>query len=203
MKKDVQEFQEIYDTYQPRILSYLARMVGPDEAEDLTQDVFLKVIQALPGFRGQSSLSTWIYRIATNAAWDRLRRPAGQRTAASGPREDADAGADAEDALMGEAAPSAEQQLIRVEMRGCIMEFVEKLPENYRTVIVLSELEDLRNSEIAEILGVTLDTVKIRLHRARARLKEELRGHCDFFRDERNEIACDRKREDPKPALTD
>jgi RNA polymerase sigma-70 factor (ECF subfamily) len=206
MKNTALEFQKIYDAFQPKILRYLARMVGPDESEDLTQDVFLKVLQALPGFRGQSRLSTWLYRIATNAALDRLRRPAFQRTgpvASHDPAGEGGTGVDEEDTAMTEETPSAEQKLIREEMRDCIMEFVEKLPGNYRTVIVLSELEGLRNSEIAEILGVTLDTVKIRLHRARARLKEELKGRCDFYRDERNEIACDRKREGPKPATTD
>jgi len=78
-------------------------------------------------------------------------------------------------------------------MNKCIRDFVEKLPENYRTVVVLSELEGLINNEIAEILGVSLDTVKIRLHRARVKLKKELETHCSFYRDERNELACDLK----------
>jgi RNA polymerase sigma-70 factor (ECF subfamily) len=78
-------------------------------------------------------------------------------------------------------------------MNDCIRNFVEKLPENYKTVLVLSELEGLQNQEIAEILGLTLDTVKIRLHRARGKLKKELETHCNFYRDERNELACDLK----------
>ena len=67
------EFPQIYTAYWPKIARYLARLVGEDEAEDLTQEVFIKVSQALPGFRGESSVSTWLYRIATNAAYDRLR----------------------------------------------------------------------------------------------------------------------------------
>ena len=78
-------------------------------------------------------------------------------------------------------------------MNKCIRDFIEELPENYRTVVVLSELEGLKNTEIAEILGVSLDTIKIRLHRARAKLKKELETHCDFYRDEGNEFACDVK----------
>ena len=70
---------------------------------------------------------------------------------------------------------------------------IERLPENYRAVIVLSELGELKDSEIADILGLSLHTVKIRLHRARAELKKELTAACLFYRDDRNELACDRK----------
>ncbi|MGH7800045.1 MAG: RNA polymerase sigma factor [Thermodesulfobacteriota bacterium] len=70
---------------------------------------------------------------------------------------------------------------------------MEKLPENNKTVLVLSELEGLKDHDIVEILGLSLDTVKIRLHRARAKLKKELETHCNFYRDERNELACDLK----------
>jgi RNA polymerase sigma-70 factor (ECF subfamily) len=78
-------------------------------------------------------------------------------------------------------------------MNSCIREYIEQLPEDYRAVLVLSEVEGLKNLEIAEILGVSLYTVKIRLHRARARLKERLGSHCNFYLDERSELACDRK----------
>ena len=72
-------FQQVYDEYHARVLRYLTRMVGAAEAEDLTQEVFVKIGQALETFRGESRLSTWIYRIATNAALDRLRRPSARR----------------------------------------------------------------------------------------------------------------------------
>src|SRR5574342_539452 len=78
------ELQEIYDAFQPRILRYLTRLVGQFEAEDLTQEVFVKAGQALGSFRGESQLSTWIYRIATNAALDRLRSRSFQHTAHRG-----------------------------------------------------------------------------------------------------------------------
>ena len=69
------EFQKIYDTFQPKILRYLKNLTGEDEAEDLTQEVFVKVSKALGNFRGESKFSTWIYRVATNTAIDRLRNP--------------------------------------------------------------------------------------------------------------------------------
>ena len=88
---------------------------------------------------------------------------------------------------------SAEVGLIREEMADCIKEFVYRLPPDYSTIIILNELEGFTNKEIAEILQVSLGTVKIRLHRARAKLKKSLETGCDFYQDERSELSCDRK----------
>jgi RNA polymerase sigma-70 factor (ECF subfamily) len=78
-------------------------------------------------------------------------------------------------------------------MSDCIREFVERLPPDYKTIITLNELEGFTNREIAEILEITLETTKIRLHRARAKLKESLESGCDFYLDGSSELACDRK----------
>ena len=176
---------------------YLKHLVGEDEVEDLTQEVFVKVHQALENFRGESKLSTWLYRIATNAALDRLRSPSFQRIAQERLSDDSiekgEEDVDARDVWTGEKKPLVEQQIIREEMNDCIRGYVEKLPENYRTVLVLSEWEGLRNNEIAEILGITLDTVKIRLHRGKEKLKEELETHCDSYWIEENEFLPDLK----------
>lgn len=191
------DFQEIYSTFQPRILGYLSRMVGADDAEELTQEVFVKVDKALKEFRGEAQLSTWIYRIATNAALDRLRNPSFRQRARECESVDSSAESTAEsqdrNVWTGEKMPDVDQQLIRQEMNSCIREYIDQLPEDHRAVLVLSEVEGLKNREIAEILGVSLDTVKIRLHRARTRLKESLGRHCNFYLDERSELACDRK----------
>jgi len=191
------DFQEIYAAFRPKIQGYLSRMVGEDEAEELTQEVFVKVDRALREFRGEARLSTWIYRIATNAALDRLRTPAYRQRGRECVPVDSSAESAAElpdrNVWTGEESLDVDRQLIRREMNSCIREYVEQLPEDYRAVLVLSEVEGFRNREIAEILGVSLDTVKIRLHRARARMKESLSRHCNFYLDERSELACDRK----------
>jgi RNA polymerase sigma-70 factor (ECF subfamily) len=83
--------------------------------------------------------------------------------------------------------------VIRDEMNGCIREIIGRLPEAYRSVIVLSELEGFRDGEIAEILGLSLQAAKVRLHRARTKLRRDLETACVFYRDERNELSCDRK----------
>lgn len=181
------DFKSIHDQFRPRVLRYITRLVGEAEAEDLTQSVMLKVQEGLSGFRGDSSISTWIYRIATNVALDKLRQKGIQALTDTGYEFDED------DLPPAAESPSVETTAIREEMSACISEFVARLPENYKAVMVLSELEGFTNGEIAAILGVTLDTVKIRLHRAREKLRKDLEAGCNFYRDERSEFACDRK----------
>lgn len=183
------QFQDIYDSFQPKILRYMARLVNDNEAEDLTQEVFVKVGQALAAFRGESSLSTWIYRIATNTALDRRRSPSFRWGAnnLSDPVNQEDE-TEIDDLQAADKDLSTEQQFVRQEMNECIAGFIERLPESYQTVLVLSEIEGLKNHEIAEILGVTLGTVKIRLHRARLKLREELVARCDVCWVEENEF---------------
>lgn len=156
----------------------MMRLVGEGEAEDLAQEVFLKAKHALPGFRGESSLSTWLYRIATNAALDRLRSTAFQNQQVNYPIEEM---GDGWNVCLTEYKPPVEQQYVKHEMGACIAGYLARLPDIYRQVLVLSDMEQLSNKEIAEILGVTLGTVKIRLHRARACLREELETHCEYY----------------------
>jgi RNA polymerase sigma-70 factor (ECF subfamily) len=182
------ELQNIYSEFQPRILHYLSRLVSVSEAEDLTQEVFIKVSQGLNMFRGECQLSTWLYRIATNVAMDRLRSPAYQRVV-----ETADADVDDVGIWMAEKTLSVEQHITRDEMCECIAKYVKKLPGNYRSVVVLSMMEGFSNKEIAEILKLSLETVKIRLHRGKVRLKLELEANCNFSYDEDNEFVCDPK----------
>jgi RNA polymerase sigma-70 factor (ECF subfamily) len=182
------DFQAVHDQFRPRVLRQLKRLVGDGEAEDLTQSVMLKVSDGLPGFRGGSSLSTWIYRIATNAALDRMRRrnamPAGEMSVDF---EEEDIPAEARTA-------SPEATAIHDETSACIRAFIERLPDNYRTVMMLSDVDGLKNEEIAAHLGLSVGTVKIRLHRAREKLRKELEMGCSFDHDEAGELGCD-----PKP----
>jgi RNA polymerase sigma-70 factor (ECF subfamily) len=181
------DFKSLHDQFRPRVLRYLTRMVGEADAEDLTQAVMLKASEGLSTFRGDSSISTWLYRIATNAALDKLRQRRTQslvETEQEFDEEELPAAAD---------TASVETAAIRAEMSACIGEFVARLPENYKTVMILSEIEGFRNDEIAAMLGLTLDTVKIRLHRAREKLRKELQAGCMFYRDDADELACDRK----------
>jgi len=188
MSHDIYDFENIYNEYQLKIQYYLQRMIGREEADDLTQDVFLKVLHGLCKFNGNSKLSTWIYKIATNTALDRLR---------SAPYKNASKTLTNSEML--EKGPVAsgdtkslptDEQLIDNEMNSCIRADIDNLPDKYRTIIVLSELQELSNQEIAEILGITLENVKIRLHRARGLLKKELDGHCNYYHNSKDNLAC-------------
>lgn len=184
------EFQDIYNAFHEKIRRYLTRLVGENDAEDLTQEVFLKASRALYSFEGKSQISTWLFRIATNTALDRLRNKSDRHTVSGDDLYEL-AGEGAEWAV--ELSASPEQAVIQKEMNHCIREIVETLPESYRVAISLSELEGFSNKQIAEITGTSLETVKIRLHRARRELKQKMSLQCDFYRDEQNEFACDRK----------
>ena len=197
------DFQNIYDEFYEKIRHYVGRLAGEAQTEDLTQEVFVKANKGLADFHGKSKLSTWIYRIATNTCLDKLRSKAHRQDRQSESLSD-DEGRqiDVEDQKSsGARSSSVNEQVIKGEMGECITEFVDRLSPDYRAVIVLSELKDLKNQEVADIVGVSLDTVKIRLHRARAKLKQELEGGCDLYRDGENELACDRKHNTENPYL--
>lgn len=192
-----EEFQDLYGKYHPAILRFLSRLVGRDEAEDVAQEVFLKVDRGLEGYRGDAALGTWIFAIARNAALDRLRarRPWDRSAGEPGARCDDEAAADAGSDLPDEQA-CVERRAIAQEMNRCIRGRVETLPESYRSVLTLSELAGMTNAEIASALGITEGAVKIRLHRARAALRKDLGSYCALYRDERDELACEPKSDD-------
>ena len=169
-------------------------MVGAQDAEDLAQEVFIRAAKAYDGFRHEAKIETWLYRIATHVAVDRLRGTALRRETMLGE----ELGEVAEDGR--EAGSTLEEKTLRRAANECIRNVIYGLPENYRTPLILSELEGFTNREIAEILEVSLDTVKIRLHRAKDKLKKALLDACQFSRDERNELTCDPLQSGEDPA---
>jgi RNA polymerase sigma-70 factor (ECF subfamily) len=186
------DFDTIFKEFHPKILHYVSRLAGSLDAEDITQEVFEKVSRGLEDFKGESQLSTWLYRIATNTALDRIKSRQFSRQdkeAALEGRSDVED----KDLWTGQKKRPIDHELIRKEMSECVKEFVHMLPADYQSVILLSELEGFKNREIADILHISLEAVKIRLHRARARLKELLDQGCDFYHDEQSILACDRK----------
>ena len=185
-------FKDVYDEFHPKILRYVTKIAGRTDVDDITQDVFEKVSRSLADFEGRSKLSTWIYRIATNTALDRLRSSSFSRSKKESEIEE-NADLEDRDAWSGQKKGQIVRELIRKEMSECVREYIDKLPPDQRTAIVLSELEGFKNREIADILQISLDNVKIRLHRARARLKKLLDEGCDFYHNEQAILACDRK----------
>ncbi len=197
-KNEADAFQRLYDANHQRICRFLARTAGPQEAEDLAQAVFAKAARALPKFRGDAQMSTWLYRIAANVASDWLRGrsaleakvtvqlPNALDHAASGPRFDL---------ASQQSQTSPEQKLARKEMRDCIRRLIGQLPDKHWTVLMLGELGGFTDDEVAQTLGISRANARVRLHRARAQLRNALEAHCEFSRDEENEFVCE-----PKPA---
>jgi RNA polymerase sigma-70 factor (ECF subfamily) len=193
-------FDKIYTEYYQKIVNYLSRIVGSYDAEDVAQEVFNKINQHIENFKKDSKLSTWIYRIATNAAIDKLRSAAIKHSSKNIPIEE---GADIENQniSINQRPNTTEQNLIRKEMSECVLGFVDKLPSDYKIITVLSELEGLTNKEISHVLDISIENVKIRRHRARAKLKKLLDEGCDFYLNDQNTLACDRKQSQILPKL--
>lgn len=184
------QISDLYQAHYSEIQRYLARFVAEMDAEDLAQTVFVKADRGLEEFRGDSTPRVWLYRIAINTLNDFLKSK-GCRAREAEVRisqaelERFDRSGHQEDLV--------EKDVLRREMNDCIVEFIHRLPESYATVLILNELEGYKNTEIAEILGISLDNVKIRLHRARARLQAELKEGCDFSYNCENELECQRR----------
>ncbi len=142
------------------------------EAEDVMQETFLNAFKAIDQFDGRSGLRTWLYRIAYNAAMMRLRRPRREFVtveAASEPEEGTPVPRELYDW-----SSVPEQEMEKAELRAEMEKAIEDLPEKLKAVFVMRELEELSTEETAEALGVKLEVVKTRLHRARLRLRERL-----------------------------
>lgn len=162
-------FEELVRRYQRPIAAYVYRMVGDyDAALDLTQEVFIKVYGSLSRYRSEFKFSTWIYKIAHNAAIDHLRRGASRETAI-GSSEDERPAITIDHRLL-----TPEQESERNERCFEIETVVRMLPAAYRELIVLRHSNDLSYDEIAEVTGLPLGTVKNRLFRAREAMRDLL-----------------------------
>lgn len=168
-KGDINAFGELYKRYSPRVYNLVYRMLGnAEEAEDVRQDVFLKAFKSLKGFRGQSSFTTWIYRIATNQCLDVMRR---RKTSVSTEALQENQGWEVADSARDH---NPEESLLL----GVTIQAVEKAlmdtPEHYRALIVLRHIENLSYEEIAAVLACSQNSLNVRLHRARECFKKAL-----------------------------
>jgi RNA polymerase sigma-70 factor (ECF subfamily) len=184
---DAPDKPAFFEAYYDRVYRYLQSMVHDSaEAEDLAQETFLRAYQERHSLRESKALVAWLYRIATHAALDKLR----QRTRRAPKESDTDVN---EIELPDRDSVSLQQSLEQGEMSACVQEYLADLPDNYRSVILLHDMEELTGSQIAALLDLPLATVKMRLHRARQRLQAALKAGCDFSSDERNVLVCESK----------
>lgn len=165
-------FEQLVRANTGRLLAVARRLLPTEEdARDVVQEAFLSAFRNLPRFEGGSKLSTWLHRIVVNAALMRLR------TRRRKPEESLDAllpafledGHHAE--KVSEWAEPADRALERTEIKQLVRQYVEQLPETYRTVLLLRDIEGMEIDEVAAALGVTSNAVKMRLHRGRQALR--------------------------------
>jgi len=163
-------FEELVRRYQRPIAAYVYRMVGDyDAALDLTQEVFIKVYNSLTRYRSEFKFSTWIYKIAHNAAIDHLRRHTVREQALTGGID-----GDRREISIESRRLTPEQESECRERRSEIESVVQLLPAAYRELIALRHSHDLSYDEIAEVTGLPLGTVKNRLFRAREAMRDQL-----------------------------
>jgi RNA polymerase sigma-70 factor (ECF subfamily) len=187
---NVDPFRTLYEENHRRVRGLLARMVGPQDADDLAQTVFTKAANALPSFRGDAQTSTWLYRITVNVASDWLRSRSVRESKLTLSLTDASE-EDARAVLPGAAdihgAATPERELASKDTSACIRNEIAKLSDNGRDALMMSALGGLDDEEIAAILGITHGNAKVRLHRARQEFKSIIAARCDFYQ---SELSC-------------
>jgi RNA polymerase sigma-70 factor (ECF subfamily) len=185
------ELSEVYERYHRKVVAYAAKLLGRDQAEDIAQDVFVKVGRSLGTLADRSRLTSWVYAITLNTIRDQARQDGRDAARTEPAARDPQSDEAAEDHVLqaqDSVSRSPEQAAIRNEMVACYLDYVRRLPRRYHVVYALSEFEDLSNQEIADRLLLSLATVKIRLHRARALVHGELRRNCRCYLNERGEL---------------
>lgn len=167
------EFSRLVDAYSGKLYRLAFKMLGnQQDAEDILQETFLKAYRHLSSFDGRSSLSTWLYRIATNEALMRLRRKNPDSVSIDEPIETQDG--EQEPVQIVDWCCLPEEELTTSEVRAYINSSVERLPESLKIVFLLRDIENLSTLETAQALGLSEEAVKTRLSRARMRLREDL-----------------------------
>ena len=159
---DLAAFEELYRAHAGRLFSVACRMLGnPADAEDLLQDIFLSAHRKLDGFRGESALGTWLYRLATNHCLDYLRSRAARMNQATQALDD-----EPSTGMVGSRG-LAEQTVSKMDLERALA----KLPDGCRAAFVLHDVEGMEHREVAEALGIAEGTSKSQVHKARQRLR--------------------------------
>ena len=166
------DFESLVEQYADFVYNVAYRMMGnPEDAQDVSQDAFLSAYRAFERFRGESRVTTWLYRITTNAALMKLRK--GKKA-----RQLTQTGLDDVDIPDWNAQPDTEA--VNSELREKLNEGISRLSPDLRATVVLRDIEGLSNGEAADVLGISVPSMKSRLHRARVLLRKHL---SDYVRE--------------------
>jgi RNA polymerase sigma-70 factor (ECF subfamily) len=174
-KRDEAAFNAFVRVYEQKVFAVVFRMLGNrTEAQDLSQEVFITVFKSIDSFRGDARLSTWLYRVAVNHCKNRLKYLDRRSTRAHGALDDTREGDLTEGGAVGGRPPRPDEAAEGTEMERAVRAALAALDEEHRELVVLRDLEGLSYEEIVQITGLPDGTVKSRLHRARAALREAI-----------------------------
>ncbi|GIV09177.1 MAG: hypothetical protein KatS3mg019_1268 [Fimbriimonadales bacterium] len=175
---DEAAFEQIMNLYADRLYNYILRMVGnPADAEDLLQEAFLRAYQGLPNFDGRASLSTWLYRIATNLCIDHQRKRARRVQTVSYSVWEDDEGETGEWEFPDLQTPNPMDAALNRELRQVVEQAVAALSPKLKTVLLLYDVEELSYDEIARVLSIPIGTVKSRLNHARGQIQKQVEAY--------------------------
>lgn len=178
---DERAFGQLVVRYEAKVYSLAMKMLrNPEDAEDVLQDTFLRAYRGIKSFQGNSTFSTWIYRITANSALMRLRK----KKLPTVSIDDAD---ERESPInIADWSPGPVEQLLTQETQKAMDEAIAALPPEFKQVFILRDVEELSNSEVAEILDLSVAAVKSRLHRARLKVRNRL---AQYFSDAKSSRA--------------
>ncbi len=176
----VESFEELICRYETKVYNLALRLTkSPEDAQEVLQDVFVTLYKKLRDFQGKSAFSSWLYRITVNASFMKLRKRKHQNAVSieelcphipSDYRSDTDFGA------------RTDGRVLRSQLRVALERAICRLPEEYKAVFILRDIDGLSNKEVGEILSLSIPAVKSRLHRSRVMLRRRLRKYYDDVR---------------------
>lgn len=176
------DFLEIYDRYYERVRKFiLASIRNESVADDLLQETFTRVQMNINQVRDSIKISSWIFRVAYNLCQDHFRNL----------KKPSSTAGELDEEMYLPQETSVQKELEQQEMGQCVQAQLNLLPESLRSVLILFDVMEFSQQEVADILGLTVENVKVRLHRARKKMKKILEEKCTFEVDERNVLTCE------------
>jgi RNA polymerase sigma-70 factor (ECF subfamily) len=171
----------IHDQYYHRVRKFILALVRDESvADDLIQETFIRIQEKLDSIRDASKISSWIFRVAYRLCQDHFRS-----------LKKSSAEEEIHEGLVNLQETSIQKKLEQDEMSRCVQDQLNLLPDSMRSVLIFADVMDFSHQEIADILGLTVENAKVRLHRARKKLKAILEEKCTFEVDERNVLICE------------
>lgn len=180
---DIEAFEQLIISCEKKVFNIAYRMIGNyDDANELAQEVFLKAFRSIKKFKGDSLFSTWIYKITANVCLDELRKR--KKKVVISLDQDIELNEGEVKRQIPDDAPTPDLEVESNEIKSAVNESIQQLPEDYKSVIILRDIQGFSYTEISKIVNCPEGTVKSRINRARQALKKILQGKKELFDEE-------------------